>query len=30
MSNAHRLLVVDDDPDLRDTLAEQLALYDEF
>src|SRR5215216_4065253 len=30
MSNAHPLLVVDDDPDLRDTLAEQLALYDEF
>ena len=30
MSNAHRLLVVDDDQDLRDTLAEQLALYDEF
>jgi DNA-binding response OmpR family regulator len=30
MSNAHRLLVVDDDGDLRDTLAEQLSLYDEF
>src|SRR5215204_5062016 len=30
MPNAHRLLIVDDDPDLRDTLAEQLALYDEF
>ncbi len=30
MSNAHRLLVVDDDQDLRDTLAEQLSLYDEF
>ena len=30
MSNAHRLLVVDDDQDLLDTLAEQLALYDEF
>jgi DNA-binding response OmpR family regulator len=30
MSNANRLLVVDDDQDLRDTLAEQLALYDEF
>ena len=25
-----RLLVVDDDQDLRDTLAEQLGLYDEF
>ena len=30
MPNARRLLVVDDDQDLRDTLAEQLALYDEF
>lgn len=30
MSNAHRLLVVDDDQDLRDTLAEQLSLDEEF
>jgi DNA-binding response OmpR family regulator len=30
MSNAHRLLVVDDDADLRETLAEQLALDEEF
>jgi DNA-binding response OmpR family regulator len=30
MSNASRLLVVDDDQDLRDTLAEQLGLTDEF
>ena len=30
MSNANRILVVDDDQDLRDTLAEQLALYEEF
>ncbi len=30
MSNASRLLVVDDDPDLRETLAEQLGLHDEF
>jgi DNA-binding response OmpR family regulator len=30
MSNACQLLVVDDDKDLRDTLAEQLSLYDEF
>ncbi len=30
MSNAARLLVVDDDHDLRDTLAEQLRLSDEF
>jgi|tagenome__1003787_1003787.scaffolds.fasta_scaffold20988645_6 DNA-binding response OmpR family regulator len=30
MLNARRLLVVDDDQDLLDTLAEQLALYDGF
>jgi DNA-binding response OmpR family regulator len=30
MSNASRLLVVDDDQDLRDALAEQLGLHDEF
>jgi DNA-binding response OmpR family regulator len=30
MSNASRLLVIDDDKDLRDTLAEQLGLYEEF
>jgi DNA-binding response OmpR family regulator len=30
MSNASRLLVVDDDHDLRDALAEQLGLYEEF
>jgi DNA-binding response OmpR family regulator len=30
MSNASRILVVDDDQDLRETLAEQLEAYDEF
>jgi DNA-binding response OmpR family regulator len=30
MSNASRLLVVDDDQDLRETLVEQLGSYDEF
>ncbi|WP_407525116.1 response regulator transcription factor [Methylobacterium oryzisoli] len=30
MSNAHRLLVVDDDPSLRETLTEQLELHAEF
>ena len=30
MSNARRLLVVEDDKDLRETLAEQLGLYNEF
>jgi DNA-binding response OmpR family regulator len=30
MSNPCQLLVVDDDQDLRDTLAEQLSLHDEF
>ena len=30
MSNASRLLVVDDDRDLRDTLSEQLSLHEEF
>jgi DNA-binding response OmpR family regulator len=30
MPNARRVLVVDDDQDLRDTLTDQLALYDDF
>ncbi len=30
MSNARRILVVDDDDDLREGLKEQLALHDEF
>jgi DNA-binding response OmpR family regulator len=30
MSKVHQILLVDDDDTLRDTLAEQLALYEEF
>ena len=30
MPNAYRLLVCDDDVSLRETLTEQLDLYDEF
>jgi hypothetical protein len=30
MSNARKLLIVDDDAELRDTLVEQLALHEEF
>ncbi|MBS9477496.1 response regulator transcription factor [Ancylobacter radicis] len=30
MANAQRVLVVEDDKDLRDALVEQLSLYDEF
>lgn len=30
MSATHHILLVDDDQMLRDALAEQLALYDEF
>jgi len=30
MSTARKILIVDDDEDLRDTLIEQLALHDEF
>ena len=30
MSKSHRILICDDDPILRETLAEQLDLYDEF
>lgn len=30
MSNVNRLLVLDDEQELRDTLAEQLSLYEEF
>ena len=30
MSATHHILLVDDDQTLRDALAEQLALYDEF
>jgi len=30
MGNARKILIVDDDTDLRDTLVEQLSLHDEF
>jgi DNA-binding response OmpR family regulator len=30
MSNARQILIVDDDDDLRSSLSDQLALYDEF
>ena len=30
MTNVRRILIVDDDPELRDALAEQLALHEEF
>ena len=30
MSTARKILIVDDDTDLRDSLSEQLSLYDEF
>ncbi len=30
MGNAWKILVVDDDPELRDALIEQLALQDDF
>lgn len=30
MSTARKILIVDDDDDLRESLSEQLALYDEF
>ena len=30
MSNVRRILIVDDDNELRETLAEQLALHEEF
>jgi DNA-binding response OmpR family regulator len=30
MANSRKLLIVDDDPELRDALVEQLALHDEF
>jgi len=30
MSNVHNILIVDDDDDLRESLAEQLALHQEF
>ena len=30
MANARKILIVEDDTDLRDTLVEQLSLHDEF
>src|SRR5580692_5186707 len=30
MPNTRRILIVDDDPELRDALAEQLSLYEDF
>ena len=30
MANARKILIVDDDNDLRDTLVEQLSLHEEF
>ena len=30
MPNTRRILIVDDDPELRDALSEQLSLYEEF
>jgi DNA-binding response OmpR family regulator len=30
MSTARKILIVDDDEDLRDSLKDQLALHDEF
>ncbi len=30
MANARKILIVDDDTDLRDALVEQLSLHEEF
>jgi DNA-binding response OmpR family regulator len=30
MPNRHRILIVDDDPGLRDALTEQLSVHEEF
>jgi hypothetical protein len=30
MPNRHRILIVDDDPGLREQLTEQLSLHEEF
>ena len=30
MPNSRKILIVDDDNDLRDSLVEQIALHDEF
>ena len=30
MSNAHKILIIEDDPELRGALTEQLSLYEEY
>lgn len=30
MPNRHRILIVDDDPEMRDALTERLSLHEEF
>jgi DNA-binding response OmpR family regulator len=30
MSNARKILIIDDDDELRDSLSEQLSLHEEF
>ena len=30
MPNTRKILIVDDDPELRDALTEQLSVYEEF
>jgi DNA-binding response OmpR family regulator len=30
LPNTHKILIVDDDPELREALTEQLSLHEEF